>query len=55
VGDGDEMTPPKLSEEIAAGIPGARLVVITDCGHLTTLERPAEVNAALVAWMADER
>lgn len=55
VGDGDEMTPPKLSEEIAAGIPGARLVVITDCGHLSTLERPTEVNAALVAWMADER
>jgi pimeloyl-ACP methyl ester carboxylesterase len=55
VGDGDEMTPPKLSEEIAAGIPGARLVVIKDCGHLTTLERPAEVNAALVAWLAEER
>jgi pimeloyl-ACP methyl ester carboxylesterase len=54
VGDSDEMTPPKLSEEIAGGIPGARLVVIRDCGHLTTLERPAEVNAALIAWMADE-
>lgn len=55
VGDGDEMTPPKVAEEIAEGIAGARLVVIADCGHLTTLERPSEVNAALVAWMSDER
>ncbi len=53
VGDGDELTPPLLSEEIAAGISGARLVVIADCGHLSTLERPQAVNAALVAWMAE--
>jgi pimeloyl-ACP methyl ester carboxylesterase len=54
VGDSDEMTPPKLAEEIASGISGARLVLVPDCGHLTTLERPAEVNAALAAWMADK-
>jgi pimeloyl-ACP methyl ester carboxylesterase len=53
VGDGDELTPPLLSEEIAAGISGARLVVIPECGHLSTLERPQAVNAALVAWMAE--
>jgi pimeloyl-ACP methyl ester carboxylesterase len=52
VGDGDELTPPKLSEEIAAGIADARLVVVPDCGHLTTLERPEAVNAALVAWLS---
>jgi pimeloyl-ACP methyl ester carboxylesterase len=52
VGEDDEMTPPKLSEEITAGIPGARLVVVRDSGHLTTLERPAEVNAALAQWLA---
>jgi pimeloyl-ACP methyl ester carboxylesterase len=51
VGDQDEMTPPKLAEEIASGIAAARLVVISDSGHLTTLERPAAVNAALAAWM----
>jgi pimeloyl-ACP methyl ester carboxylesterase len=51
VGDADEMTPPKLAEEIAGGIPGARLVVVPACGHLTTLERPDDVNAALVAWL----
>ena len=51
VGDGDELTPPVLSQEIAAAIPGARLVVVPDCGHLSTLERPQAVTQALVEWM----
>jgi pimeloyl-ACP methyl ester carboxylesterase len=51
VGDGDELTPPHLSEEIAAAIPGARLVLIPECGHLSTLERPQAVTEALVEWM----
>ncbi len=51
VGDGDELTPPHLSEEIAAAIPGARLAVIADCGHLSTLERPQAVAQALAEWM----
>ena len=36
-----ELTPPERAAEIADGIPGARLVVVPDCGHLSTLERPA--------------
>jgi pimeloyl-ACP methyl ester carboxylesterase len=52
VGDGDTLTPPVLSEEIAAGIAGARLVRVPDCGHLSTLERPEAVNRALVEWLA---
>lgn len=51
VGDGDELTPPRLSHEIAEAIPSARLVVIPDCGHLSTLERPEAVAAAMVEWM----
>jgi pimeloyl-ACP methyl ester carboxylesterase len=51
VGDGDELTPPAAAQEIAAGISGARLAVIPECGHLSTLERPEAVNAALVEWM----
>ena len=47
VGDGDELTPPELAKEIAGGISGARLVVVPDCGHLSTLEKPEAVNAAL--------
>jgi pimeloyl-ACP methyl ester carboxylesterase len=51
VGDGDELTPPSLAQELAAGIPGSRLVVVPDCGHLSTMERPEAVNAALVQWL----
>ena len=51
VGDGDEATPPELAHEIASAIGGARLVVIADCGHLSTLEQPEKVTAALVDWM----
>lgn len=52
VGEQDEATPPALSEEMAAAIPGARLVKIPDCGHLSTMERPAAVTKALVEWMS---
>jgi len=51
VGDGDVLTPPVLSEEIAAGIGGARLVRVPDCGHLSTVERPRAVNHALMKWL----
>ena len=51
VGEGDELTPPELAKEIAGGISGARLVVVPDCGHLSTLEKPEAVNAALTDWL----
>jgi pimeloyl-ACP methyl ester carboxylesterase len=51
VGEGDELTPPELAKEIAAGIPGARLVSVPDCGHLSTVEQPEAVNAALSEWL----
>jgi pimeloyl-ACP methyl ester carboxylesterase len=53
VGDGDQLTPPALSEEIAAGVAGARFVRVPDCGHLSTLERPQAVNQALVEWLKE--
>ena len=52
VGDGDELTPPELSKEICDGISGARLVVVPDCGHLSTIEKPDAVNAALTKWLS---
>ncbi|MGP8122457.1 MAG: alpha/beta fold hydrolase, partial [Xanthobacteraceae bacterium] len=41
-----------LSEEIARGIKGARLVVVPDCGHLSQPEQPEAVAGALAAWLA---
>lgn len=48
----DQLTPLSDSEFIANAIPGAKLVVVEACGHLSTLERPREVNAALREWLA---
>ena len=47
----DALTPLPLHEEIASLIPGSRLRVIEECGHLSTLERPEAVNAALREWL----
>jgi pimeloyl-ACP methyl ester carboxylesterase len=47
----DLSTPPALHQEIAALIPGATLVVVERCGHLSTMERPDEVTAALRRWL----
>jgi pimeloyl-ACP methyl ester carboxylesterase len=48
----DALTPPECHEEIAARVHGARLEVIDDCGHLSTLEKPAEASAAMRRWLA---
>jgi len=36
----------------AARIAGSQLVIVPDCGHMSMMERPAEVSAALRAWLA---
>lgn len=51
VGEADVLTPPELSEEIAAAIPGARLHRIPGCGHLPPMEAPALVTALLRDWL----
>ena len=51
VGDSDPVTPLDRAEEMAAAIPGARLVVVPECGHCSTLEQPEAVNRALIEWI----
>ena len=51
VGEGDKVTPPALAEELANGIPSCRLEVVPQCGHLSALEQPAAVTAALTRWL----
>lgn len=53
VGEGDQLTPPALSEEMAALIPNSRLVMVPGSGHLSTLEKPEAVTKALVEWMRE--
>jgi len=52
VGDADVATPAELNKEIADAIPSAKLVTIRDSGHLTTIEQPDAVNAALTEWLS---
>jgi pimeloyl-ACP methyl ester carboxylesterase len=54
VGDADLATPPDLSQEIADGVASAKLVVVPNCAHLSTLEQPEPVNAALIEWLSEE-
>jgi len=51
VGDADIATPPELNKEMADGIAGARYVVVPNCAHLSTLEQPEAMNAALAEWL----
>lgn len=38
-------------EEIVAQIPGSKLVVIENCGHMAPMEKPEEVTAAMQQWL----
>ena len=40
VGADDLMTPPRLTGELVAAIPGARALVVPDAGHMLMLEAP---------------
>ena len=48
----DELCPLEVHEKMAHKIPQAQLVVLSDCGHLTPLESPAEVAAAIRRLLA---
>jgi pimeloyl-ACP methyl ester carboxylesterase len=47
----DTLCPVALHEEMATEIPGARLVVIERCGHLSSLEQPQAITALLNDWL----
>ncbi len=49
----DAIMPVPWLEEMAAGIPGAKLAVIEDSGHVPSVERPAELTTLLSDWMRD--
>jgi pimeloyl-ACP methyl ester carboxylesterase len=51
-GRDDAATPLAFSEEIAAAIKGSELIVIEQCGHLVTMEKPEETNAILRKWLS---
>jgi pimeloyl-ACP methyl ester carboxylesterase len=54
-GDRDLMTPPDHSRDLAAALPGARLVVVEDAGHMVALEHPEQVSRELLRLLDDVR
>ncbi len=52
VGHDDVITPVADAERMAGTIPDVKLVVIPDAGHLSPMEHPAAVNAAMTEWLA---
>lgn len=51
-GEEDAITPPALSEELAALIPGSQLHIIAGASHLANLDKPQEFNAAIDGFLA---
>ncbi len=52
VGGEDVISPPTEMRGLAQAIPGAPLVEIAGCGHMSPVERPAEVTAAMREFFA---
>lgn len=50
-GSKDGVAPAPLSEEISRGIPGARLEVISDAGHVTNADAPERFNEILRSFL----
>ena len=51
-GEQDLATPVAEHKAMAACLAGARLEIIPQCAHLSTIEQPDAVNRILVDWLA---
>ena len=47
----DAWSPLRRHEEMHAAIRNSRLAVIEHCGHMSTMEKPAEVSSAFRDWL----
>ena len=51
-GTEDKLITPENGRRLAARIPGAQLVMLEGCGHMPMSEQPAELAAAVLAFLA---
>lgn len=47
----DAWSPPERHAEMQRAIPGATLVIVEGCGHMSTMEQPVAVNEAMAGWL----
>ena len=50
----DLFLPPESAEGMEKLVPDLEKQIIADCGHWVMWEKPAELNAALIAWLKDK-
>jgi pimeloyl-ACP methyl ester carboxylesterase len=53
VGEDDAITPPSEAKTMAGAIPGARLEIIPQAGHLAPIENHAAVNQAILSFLKE--
>lgn len=51
----DALSPPDIHAEMSDAVPGGRLAIIEECGHLAPMERPHAVTALLRDWLLYDR
>lgn len=51
-GADDAWSPPPQHQAMHAAMTSSRLCLVDRCGHMSTMERPAEVSAAMADWLA---
>lgn len=51
-GEEDKMMPPKFALALADRVPGAQARIVSGAGHFVMVERPAETNEAISAFLA---
>ena len=49
-GENDSWAPADRHRDMAARIPDARLILVPECGHMSTMERPEAITQALLDW-----
>jgi pimeloyl-ACP methyl ester carboxylesterase len=50
-GRNDELLGMDMAEKLRDGIPGAKVVVIEQCGHIPQIEKPAEFNRVVLEFL----
>jgi 3-oxoadipate enol-lactonase len=52
VGEHDAITPPDMARQMNSAVPKSKLQIIPRAGHLSTMEQPAQVTAAIAGFLA---
>jgi pimeloyl-ACP methyl ester carboxylesterase len=52
-GEQDQITPLECSEEMVANISESELLIVSNCGHMSTMEKPDKVATIMHHWLTE--